>query len=128
MKATGVMVDEVTSRRKAEHLTVAARAESEVAATARWREITLLHNPLPELDRAAIDLGVTFLGRRFGLPIAIAGMTGGHPRATDVNRTLARVAARFDIPMGVGSQRAMLVNPALTRPTPSRARPPPPPS
>jgi isopentenyl-diphosphate delta-isomerase len=109
-----VMVDEATSRRKAEHLTVAARAESEVAATARWGEITLLHNPLPEIDRAAIDLGVTFLGRRFGLPIAIAGMTGGHPRATEVNRTLARVAARFDIPMGVGSQRAMLANPALT--------------
>jgi isopentenyl-diphosphate delta-isomerase len=108
------MVDEATSRRKAEHLTVAARAESEVAATARWGEITLLHNPLPEIDRAAIDLGVTFLGRRFALPIAIAGMTGGHPRATEVNRVLARVAARFDIPMGVGSQRAMLANPALT--------------
>jgi isopentenyl-diphosphate Delta-isomerase len=41
-------------------------------------------------------------------------MTGGHPRATEVNRVLARVAARFNIPMGVGSQRAMIVNPALT--------------
>ncbi len=108
------MVDDVTSRRKAEHLAVAARAESEVAATARWGEITLLHNPLPEIDRAEIDLSATFLGRRFALPILIAGMTGGHPRATEVNRVLARVAARFDIPMGVGSQRAMLANPALT--------------
>lgn len=108
------LVDEATSRRKAEHLTVAARAESEVAATARWAEIILLHNPLPEIDRAAIELSTPFLGRRFALPIVIAGMTGGHPRATEVNRTLARVAERFDIPMGVGSQRAMLVNPALT--------------
>ncbi len=111
---TEAMVDEATSRRKAEHLTVAARAESEVATTARWSEIVLLHNPLPEIDHAAIDLGTIFLGRRFGLPIAIAGMTGGHPRATEVNRILARVAARFHIPMGLGSQRAMLVNPALT--------------
>jgi isopentenyl-diphosphate delta-isomerase len=108
------MVDDATSRRKAEHLAVAARAESEVAATARWAEITLLHNPLPEIDLAAIDLGTTFLGRRFALPILIAGMTGGHPRATEVNRVLARVAARFAIPMGVGSQRAMIVNPTLT--------------
>ena len=108
------MSEDTTSRRKAEHLAVAARAESEVAATARWGEITLLHNPLPEIDRAEIDLGVAFLGRRFALPIQIAGMTGGHPRATEVNRILARVAARFDIPMGVGSQRAMLANPALT--------------
>ena len=115
------MVDDATSRRKAEHLAVAARAESEVAATARWGEITLLHNPLPEIDRAELDLSTTFLGRRFALPIVIAGMTGGHPRATEVNRVLARVAARFDIPMGVGSQRAMLVNPALT-PTYAAAR------
>jgi isopentenyl-diphosphate delta-isomerase len=108
------MVDEATSRRKAEHLTVAARATSEVAVTARWSEIILLHNPLPEIDRAAIDLSTEYLGRRFALPIVIAGMTGGHPRATEVNRVLARVAERFDIPMGVGSQRAMLANPALT--------------
>ena len=108
------MGDDATSRRKAEHLTVAARPESEVAATARWGEITLLHNPLPDVDRAALDLGATFLGRRFALPVQISGMTGGHPRATEVNRVLARVAARFNIPMGVGSQRAMIANPALT--------------
>jgi isopentenyl-diphosphate Delta-isomerase len=108
------MGDDATSRRKAEHLAVAARPESEVAATARWGEITLLHNPLPDVDRAALDLGATFLGRRFALPVQISGMTGGHPRATEVNRVLARVAARFNIPMGVGSQRAMIVNPALT--------------
>jgi len=108
------MMDDATSRRKAEHLTVAARAESEVAVTARWAEIKFLHNPLPEIDRAEIDMHTTVLGRRFALPILIAGMTGGHPRAVEVNRTLARVAERFDIPMGVGSQRAMLVNPTLT--------------
>lgn len=108
------MSDDATSRRKAEHLAITARPESEVAATARWSEITLLHNPLPEIDRAAIDLGTTYLGRRFALPIQISGMTGGHPRATEINRILARVAARFDIPMGVGSQRAMIANPALT--------------
>ena len=107
------MSDDAIERRKGEHLAVAARPEMEVAATARWGEIRLLHNPLPELDRAEIDLGVTFLGRRFRHPIAVAGMTGGHERALAVNRTLARVAARYAIPMGVGSQRAMLVNPAL---------------
>lgn len=108
------MDDDAISRRKADHLALAAGAGAEVAGTARWGEIALLHNPLPEIDRAAIDLGVTFLGRRFRFPIVIAGMTGGHDRAAAVNCTLARVAERFDIPMGVGSQRAMLANPALT--------------
>lgn len=108
------MADRAISQRKADHLAAAARAESEVAATARWSEIALLHNPLPEVDRASLDLGVTFLGRRFALPVVIAGMTGGHERALAVNHRLARVAARFDIPMGLGSQRAMLADPALT--------------
>lgn len=106
-------MDEAITRRKAEHLALAARAEMEVASTARWSEIVLLHNPLPEVDRASLDLSVTFLGRRFHAPVLIAGMTGGHERARAVNQTLARVAARFALPMGVGSQRAMLVNPAL---------------
>lgn len=106
--------DDAIARRKADHLEVAARPASEVGATARWNEIKLLHNPLPELDRASLDLSVTFLGRRCRYPVVIAGMTGGHERALTVNRVLARVAARFDIPMGLGSQRAMLVNPTLT--------------
>ncbi len=108
------MVDDATSRRKAEHLTVAARATAEVAATARWSEIVLLHNAVPEIARAEIDLTTSFFGQRFAYPIIISGMTGGHPRATAVNRVLARVAERLMIPMGVGSQRAMLRNPALT--------------
>lgn len=108
------MTDDAIEQRKGEHLAIAASADMEVAATARWSEIRLLHNPLPELDLVAVDLAVSFLGRRCGAPVVIAGMTGGHTRALAVNRTLARVAAHFDIPMGVGSQRAMLVNPALT--------------
>ena len=108
-----IEADNAISRRKAEHLAVTVRPESQVAATARWEEIALLHNPLPEVDRASLDLGVIFLGRRFSLPVLIAGMTGGTGQALAVNRTLARVAARFDIPMGLGSQRAMLANPAL---------------
>ena len=38
-------------------------------------------------------------------------MTGGTPEATRINRCLARVAARFDLAMGLGSGRALLESP-----------------
>jgi isopentenyl-diphosphate delta-isomerase len=47
------------------------------------------------------------------LPLVISGMTGGHGRALAVNETLARVAERRGIAIGVGSQRAALRDPML---------------
>lgn len=67
-----MMTDETISRRKADHLAITARTASKwppPRAGARSRSSTTL----PEIDRAAIDLGVTFLGRPFRSPIAIAG-------------------------------------------------------
>jgi isopentenyl-diphosphate delta-isomerase len=60
-----------------------------------------------------VDLSATFLGRKLRLPLLISGMTGGHGRALAVNETLARVAERRGIAMGVGSQRAALRDPML---------------
>jgi len=40
-------------------------------------------------------------------------MTGGHPDTLEVNRRLARAAERYNLGMGVGSQRAALENPEL---------------
>jgi isopentenyl-diphosphate delta-isomerase len=75
--------------------------------------VQLLHEALPELDLEAVDLSVTFLGRRLRAPLAIAAMTGGHAVASEVNATLARAAERHGVAMGVGSQRAALRNPKL---------------
>lgn len=65
------------------------------------------------MDAADIDLRATFLGRRLRLPLVISGMTGGHGHALAVNETLARVAERRGIAIGVGSQRAALRDPML---------------
>ncbi len=40
-------------------------------------------------------------------------MTGGHPDTLEVNRRLARAAERYNLGMGVGSQRAALEKPEL---------------
>lgn len=102
-------------RRKAEHLRIAAREDVETRRGAGWDDVHLLHDALPTLDAAAIDLGTTLLGHRLALPLLIAGMTGGHGGAETVNGVLARAAARHGVAIGVGSQRAALRDPKLRR-------------
>jgi isopentenyl-diphosphate delta-isomerase len=73
----------------------------------------LVHNALPEVDPSTLDPSVDLLGRDLALPLVIAGMTGGHEKGGEVNAVLARAAQRHRIAMGVGSQRAALVDPRL---------------
>jgi isopentenyl-diphosphate delta-isomerase len=75
---------------------------------------TLEYDALPELDLADVDLSTTLFGRRLRAPILIGAMTGGTDRTGDINRILARAAARVGVGMALGSQRAMLVHPEVT--------------
>lgn len=110
---TETTATDATSQRKADHLEIAASGAIEHPAGAGWQDVYLVHECLPEVDRGEIDLSVEFLGHRLRAPVLIAGMTGGHPRATEINRRLARVAERLGVAMGVGSQRAAVEAPAL---------------
>jgi isopentenyl-diphosphate delta-isomerase len=104
--------DEI-ARRKGEHLQLAAEGDVETRVTAGWEDVHLVHDALPTVDAAAIDLSTRFLGHTLRLPLVISGMTGGHGRAIAINELLARVAERAGIAIGVGSQRAALRDPSL---------------
>lgn len=104
------------SQRKVDHIQLCRDAQVEARErTTLLEEVHLHHVALPELNVADLDLAVTFLGRRLPTPLMISGMTGGAPEAEDINRALARVAQRHGLAMGLGSQRAMLRDPALLR-------------
>ncbi|MCU0632112.1 MAG: type 2 isopentenyl-diphosphate Delta-isomerase [Methanolinea sp.] len=102
----------LTSGRKLDHLRICAEEEIERGFSG-FEDVRLVHSAIPECDLSRIDLSTRFLGHRLASPLFIAAMTGGHPDTTDVNRRLARAAARYGIGMCVGSQRAALENPAL---------------
>src|SRR5213596_455749 len=104
---------EEIARRKGEHLKLAAEADVETRTPAGWDDVHIVHDALPDVDAAEVDLHATFLGRTLALPLVISGMTGGHGRALAVNELLARVAEKRGIAMGVGSQRAALRDPML---------------
>src|SRR5438874_2313714 len=99
--------------RKGEHLELASRDDVDRSTPGTWADVQLLHEALPELDLADVDLSVSFLGRRLEAPLLIAGMTGGHPAAHQINAALAAGAARYGLALGLGSQRAALLDPEL---------------
>jgi isopentenyl-diphosphate delta-isomerase len=101
-------------RRKADHIQIAARGEGDFdRKTTLLEQVHLIHQALPELDTASIDLGCELFGRRLDAPILITGMTGGTEEAAAINRDLAQAAAAANIAFGVGSQRAMALHPEL---------------
>ena len=101
-----------TSSRKLDHLRICLDENIESGSTG-FEDIRLVHNALPDADMDRLDLSTTFLGKRLGSPLFLSAMTGGHPDTTEVNATLAEAAERYELGIGVGSQRAAIEDPSL---------------
>ncbi len=106
------MNDEV-KQRKIEHVSVALGQDVSAPQRASWHDIQLVHQALPEVNLDEIDTSVNFLGRKLRYPIFISSLTGGHPDVTNINRNLARAAQQYGLAIGVGSQRAAILNPDM---------------
>ncbi|MEX2443418.1 MAG: type 2 isopentenyl-diphosphate Delta-isomerase [Alkalispirochaeta sp.] len=101
------------SRRKAQHLEICVEEEEYAVETGRTRldEVHLVHHSLPELDAAAVDPGLDFLGHRVRMPVFISSMTGGSSAGYQTNKDLAAVAQALGIPVGMGSMRILFRKP-----------------
>ncbi|MCL4334032.1 MAG: type 2 isopentenyl-diphosphate Delta-isomerase [Candidatus Thermoplasmatota archaeon] len=75
-----------------------------------WDDVEIVQRSMPEVDFDEIDTSTKFLGRKLRLPLLISSMTGGHPETRKINENLARGAAEAGIAMGVGSERAAILN------------------
>ncbi|MFP3080195.1 MAG: type 2 isopentenyl-diphosphate Delta-isomerase [Acidilobus sp.] len=103
----------LTSNRKLEHIDIVRRGGVEPERSTLLEYVRIVHRSLPEVDLDGIDLSVEFCGHELGAPLIITGMTGGHPDAEPINAAIAKAAEKFNIAMGVGSQRAALEDPSL---------------
>lgn len=102
-----------TEERKRDHIQISAKEN--VAMTHNyWDDVNLKHNALPEINEPDINLTTTLLGKRLGAPLVLSGMTGGYPEGKKINEHLAAAAAKHQLALGVGSQRAALENDRLT--------------
>ena len=101
--------------RKLEHIRLALDGHMQLE-TRFFDAYRFVHQALPEIDMAAIDLGTHFLGKPVAAPLLVSCMTGGTASATEINRNLAIAAEEAGIALGVGSQRKAIEDPS-TAPT-----------
>ena len=105
---------EATASRKDAHIEVCLREDVGSGRPTGLDRYRLEYDALPELDLDQVDLSTDVLGKRLAAPVVIGAMTGGTEWAAELNRRLARAAARVGVGMGLGSQRAMIERPELS--------------
>lgn len=103
-----------TEQRKDDHIRINLEEQVQFPRlTTGLERYRFMHQAVPELDVAEVDLRSTFLGKPLQAPILISSMTGGTERAQGINRTLAEAAQEAGIAMGLGSMRAALEDASL---------------
>ena len=96
------------STRKKDHIDLTLKDSSQYKRPTGFQKFQLKHNALPECGLEDISFRSHLLGYDFDFPLFISSMTGGHGEATSLNAEIAMFCEQFNIPFGVGSQRAML--------------------
>ena len=102
-----------TSSRKTEHIYINLKENVESGLSSGLDYYHFPHQALPEIDLEKVRMDFTLFGKEISAPIFISSMTGGTDQAERINHNLAAAAQQSGIPMGVGSQRAMLEDPSL---------------
>lgn len=100
--------------RKSDHIRIALSEDVEFrSVTTGFERYRLPYEALPEISRGEVDTSTSLFGRWLSMPLVISSMTGGTDEGAVYNRIFAAAAQRFNIAMGVGSQRVAFENPEL---------------
>lgn len=104
-----------TSSRKSDHIRINLEEDVRSSLTSGLERYRFQHRALPEINLEEIDLSLTLFGKKLQSPLLISSMTGGTPQAETINQILAQAAQETRIAVGVGSQRAALEHPELSK-------------
>ena len=103
--------DTQISSRKSEHIQINLEKDVNSGLSNGLEHYRFIHQALPELDLADIDLSQELFGKYQPVPVLVSSMTGGTETAARLNRVLATSAQETGLAMGVGSQRAAIKDP-----------------
>ncbi len=90
--------------RKLDHINLAKDLYIDYTKTG-FDDIHLIHKASSSLSLNEIDISCSFLQKKLAAPFMINAISGGPSIATEINRSMARVAKRLNIAMAVGSQK-----------------------
>jgi len=105
--------DTPIANRKADHIQINLKKDVSSALTTGLENYRFIHEALPEMSLADVDMSQTLFGKRQPVPVLVSSMTGGTVEAARLNRNLALAAQEIGLAMGVGSQRAAIKDPDL---------------
>lgn len=97
--------NKLRSLRKKEHLILATQG-SRCSFVNYFADIILPHDCLTAINPSEVDLSTSLCGYVVANPLYINALTGGALIAEAINRRLAILAAKFNLPLAVGSQTA----------------------
>jgi isopentenyl-diphosphate delta-isomerase len=103
------------SKRKSDHIRINLHEDIHSGIQNGLDKYRFTHEALPEINLSDVNTNLNLFGKRLSSPILISSMTGGTPEAETINHNLAQAAQECKIAMGVGSQRAAIENPELSR-------------
>ncbi|MEC7943053.1 MAG: type 2 isopentenyl-diphosphate Delta-isomerase [Pseudomonadota bacterium] len=98
-------------RRKRDHIDAVLNENvTAKGATTGFERLYFEHVALPEIDLDDVETGCAIFGKQLAAPLLLSSMTGGTDIAKKINSHLAEAAQEMGIAMGVGSQRAAIVD------------------
>jgi len=95
----------IIKKRKDEHLYINSQKDVKSSNTTGLEKFRLIHQALPEINLSDVNTSISIYSKTLSLPLMISSMTGGTKKALEINRILASSAQKYNIAMGVGSQR-----------------------
>src|SRR5699024_447548 len=102
-------MSEGINKRKTEHIRLCLTDNVEgVDKSTGLEGISFIHNALPEINFADIEIGTRFLDKPINAPFLVSSMTGGSELATQINQNLAKAAEVKGWAIALGSTRALL--------------------
>ena len=101
--------------RKEDHIRINLEEDVSSHLTTGLERYRFIHQALPELALEEVNLSQTLFGKFQRVPLMVSSMTGGTSQAALINRILAKAAQQIGLAMGVGSQRAALLDPSLAK-------------
>jgi len=101
------------TQRKQDHIDALLQDTQIDRNQSEFSALRLMHRALPECDFKQVHTATQFLNKPIRFPFLIASMTGGAAQNLgQINRHLAEAAEACQVPMAVGSQRAMVLDSA----------------